>query len=271
MRWFLGVFFNYYLFFAIFPGIIFAQVFKPNSEFFNNDLDGLWELGEVNAAYRLAALPTEFNQLVSYIVAEINQNNFLVGRGLELSFSVEEEFLFQFSFNCETVETLAGFDQPYLVVFAGEELIDLEEDLGLCGQLQKRYFLLPAGEKIYLYFGQMGDLTAPTTITIEELGLFTRLVQPTKAITPTLILPSAEPKLSYPSQAVYNWNEPMDPTSQVLGSVDERSSSSFWSRLPDYFPYLVGLFVFLVSLSLLILVSAWFSNLKLRKEKNEQD
>lgn len=271
MRWFLLIFFNFYLFFLIFPELIFAQVFKPGSKVFNSEVDGLWELGEVNVTYYLAAMPAEFNQPVSYVVAEINQNDFLVGQGLELSFSVKQEFLFQFSFKCETVETLVGFDQPYLVVFAGEELIHLEEDLGLCGQLQKRYFLLPAGERIYLYFGQMGDLVAPTTITIEELSLFTRLVQATRTITPTLVLPSPRPTFNYPSPAVYNWNEPIIPTGQVLGVVDDQPHSNFWSGLPAYFPYLVGLFVSLISLPLLILVSAWFGNLKFRKEKNEQD
>ncbi|MFZ5437911.1 MAG: hypothetical protein ACOZAK_02565 [Patescibacteria group bacterium] len=272
MKRFLLIFLNCYLFFAIFPNFIFAQVFNPSSKVFNSDLDGLWEFGTVNVAYRLSVMPAEFSQPISYVVTEINQSDFLVGHGLELNFSVKEEFLFQFSFNCETVETLVGFDQPYLVIFIGEELIALEEDLALCGQLQKRYFLLPAGEKISLYFGQMGDLTAPTTITIEELGLFTRLVQPTKEIASTLVLPSPRPTFSYPSPAVYNWNEPMVTTGQALGVTDDQTThSSFWLWLSDYFPYLVGLFVFLISLPLLILVSAWFSNLKLRKEKNEQD
>lgn len=290
VKWLWGIFLNFYLFFFIWPIFIFAQVFEPEVQLFNNGLDGMWEFSEIIKNHQLPIKPAVFNQPINFTKTEINRGNFLVNNGLLIDFSTTREFLFQFSFNCETEEQLKGFDQPYLVVFYGNELIHQEDDLSLCGKQQSRYFLLPATQKIYLYFGQMGDLEVETTVNIEEIELFTKPITsektaisttllaqspisqtlPTTKISPVAHLQTPQPTLIYPSPAIYNFNEKKPPTGEVLGETTEQEQSSFLLLLPDYFPYLVGLLVFLISLPLLILLSDLLSKLRLRKEKNEQ-
>src|SRR5690606_16099208 len=137
------IIFIFSLFFLIFPGFIFAQVFYPETETFNSSLDGCWEFSEVVSDYVVSDIDEENLSPLTFTVSKTNSGDFLVNNQTTINFSLNqlknlENIYFEFSFECESSEDLAGFDQPYLVLFYGEELIYKQSDLGLCATPQTR-------------------------------------------------------------------------------------------------------------------------------------
>jgi len=274
------IIFNFYLFFLVSTKLIFAQEFQPGIELFNSELDGYWEIGPVVTGYQKTEALTNYQELVPFTTVENNLDNLMLHHHLLIQpvvVSEREALFFSFSFYCETTETLTGFDQPYLLVFYQQKLIGKEEDLTLCGAWQKRYFLLPAFDaknELILYFGEMGDLLAPTKIEVKELKLLGKKLVPVVntgiEVSSTLNNVKTKQDIAYPiNKTLHNWNE--KPVASAGGQVlaDRTEKLSFKDYLPPYLPILLGALVMAVSLPLFM----WVSDLLVKlffKERNKK-
>lgn len=281
MKQILGIILNFYLFFLVSVKLIFAQEFYPGAETFNSELDGYWEIGPVVTGYQKAEALAEYQQVVTFTTTETNLDNLLPHHYLILQpvlTSPSADLFFSFSFYCETTETLTGFDQPYLLVFYQQKLIGKEENLSWCGAWQKRYFLLPAFEanaEISLYFGEMGDLLAPTKVEIKELKLLEKksavVVTTGVDVSPTANNVNKQISVDYPiNKTLHNWNEKPSVSSAGQVLADQTEKLSFKDYLPPYLPVLIGVLSLALSLPLFMWVSDLLVKLFLKKgTKNE--
>jgi hypothetical protein len=271
-------FLNFYLFFYIYPINIFAQQFNPSIDLFNSELDGFWEIGLDDDSYQVKEKNSNYQKEINFNINESHLSDFLVGNSLEIDFSIDrkyKDFLFNFSFICSTDEYTVGFDQPFLIVYLGDELIFKESNLFFCDEEKTHYFLLPNNnKKIYFFYGETGDLENKTTVEIEDINLSVKEDLIFSSPTPIIKKDESQTKLekiNYPSfSEIHNFNEKKPLVNDdVLGVTDEKKDQSFIDSLPDYFPFLVGIFVFIITFPVFTLLSFLFDKLKNRKEKNE--
>ncbi|MCC6711503.1 MAG: hypothetical protein IT416_04105 [Candidatus Pacebacteria bacterium] len=280
------IIFIFGLFFLIYPRFIFAQVFSPETVAFDSSLDGCWEFGEVVNNY----LVTEVNETnlltLNFTTSKESNGDFLVNNKTSINFSLNqlenlENIFFEFSFECETSEDLIGFDQPFLVLFYGDELIYKETDLQLCFSTQTRSFLLPVNNSNELIFfaGNNGDLENSTTVEFSNFSLFYKPVVVVKNSNALSIIPTTVPANIVPShhlappyptinKVIHNLNKKPEITGQVLGEKTAQPLT-FKDYLPPYFYLIVGLLVTVLSLPIFISLSGRCFNLFSRKEKNE--
>jgi hypothetical protein len=165
---------------------VWARVFTPSTEPFFSDLDGAWEFAE---AVKKTDEPSDIELISFYSLAKtIKLNgadlpNYLVRNVFEWQFVVDSEqpVWLEVDYQPWSNETEAGFDEPYLVVYLGHELIFKENILaacsiservdGVCDWRTKRLYLgrLSGEQTITLYAGETGDLQKPSGITLRSL------------------------------------------------------------------------------------------------------
>lgn len=281
MKWVCIFFFNFYLFFIIFPINIFAQEFKPTTSIFNSYLDGMWEIGKVSDEYQFSDSLEGYKKEINFSSTETSTGDFLVNNSLKIDFLIDQkqpDFLFTFSYSCSTSENVTGFDQPFLIIFSGNKLIFKESNLSKCIKEQDESFLLPNNkEELILFFGEMGDMENETIVEIRDIGIFVKDKVKEAVIIPTPTKSHTTAReINYPTsysptiQTVNNWNEKKPLKGEVLGETTEKNEKNFLSNLPEYFPFLVGFLVFIFSFPLFTLLSFLLSRFNSRKEKTNE-
>jgi hypothetical protein len=275
MRFFLG----FCAFFIFSPTIIFAQVFTPEKSLFKSQLDGAWEFYEPQNYEIKKEIFLEYSENIKIKKTEHvfnNPDNFLVNNKLSIDFISQLETSFGFSFLCETEEMDSGFDNPFFLVYLNSELIFKESDFSECGNWKEKYFLLSTKEenRIDFFAGNNGDLQKNTVVKIKDIKLFKKEVL--KEIIPTSV-PTNKPKQiitnkiiekqSY-SPVIHSFNEKPEIKGEVLGETTEIKGESGWKEfIPEYFPLLLGVVVFIFSFYFFIILSDWI--IKLREERKK--
>lgn len=151
------------------------------------------------------------------------------------------------------------------------------------GEWQEKHFLFPdisTGEHSFYFFaGEMGDKQQLTQVEISKIEMFfevpvdskidTNIVSTTTSTSPTIdITPSLSPSQSSPALVskksstnkkpsydynkptkYHNWNTPLQGQGSVLGETEsvEQDNKEKSFQLPEYFPLLMGVGVFIFS------------------------
>jgi len=286
MRFFYGFCFFFFLSFTI----IYAQVFTPQIDNFNSEIDGAWEFPVMNDKYEVSEnLFTDYSQNIFFNLSSKGKvekigdeytfnssSDFLINNELKMEFFSTSETLFSFSFLCETTETELGFDDPFLVVFLDDELLFKESDFSLCGNWQEKYFLFPKTNKkylVYIYAGENGDLENNTLVKIKNI-IFSKKIN--LEPTPSLKVSNSfqkeiikkEEVSRYPSPPkIHNFNEKPEIKGEVLGDSDEKTESDWQNFIPEYFPLVIGVIIAIFTFFIFIALSDWLIKLKTERKK----
>lgn len=264
-----------------------AAVFTPETPGFNTDKDGAWEFP---AAVNTIFLGTEAAQDwltidfadgwpensqtigetaiesdIQDIFLRLNQlaaAQYLVHNRFSWTFDLPEpqHIWLRLEYRLWSQETEPGFDDPAMMIYHGNILIDREQLFEHCPEIArvetvcpwrtKRLYLgsLNGSQTLTFMAGEMGDLQKPTGVDIRALKLETQsvsisltptpIITPANTPTPTLIATS-QTVVPVPTSAIsyVNYNQPEKGT--VLGASDDKAAEQIKS--PTFQPWFLGL------------------------------
>lgn len=220
--------------------------FTPSQTLFSSSLDGAWEFGQVAERRDPQSATTEYLVKDELIALNNSQSpTYLVENKLEWHFAGAGETWLVMEFEAWSEETEAGFDDPALVVFLGEEIIWRENSFEACCEVrQERVYLgnLSGEHTLSFFAGEMGDLHKPTGVVFSRLVLEITSQEPmTQNTSMPMSLteraqvspPPSQKHISTPkpvAPATYvNFNNPQK-TGQTQETTDDRKEveTPFW-------------------------------------------